>query len=322
MNKKNIVPIVFAFDKNMVFPACVCLSSLMMSAKDTTFYDIFILYPALDEFERKDIDKVQEFYPNCRIQYIAVDDTFAGAFEIRGITTPTYYRLLIPELIPQYDKVLYSDVDVIFREDLAGVYFSTDMQGCLIAGVNSLSHLIPAYAKYYAEKLHRNPQNIVCAGNLIVNSGLMREECTTDKFREQRVHEYTFQDMDILNIVCEGRIKFLPPSFCLTTFISELSVYDRKEMATIWTNQEIEDALSTGIVHYNGQKPWQGWCINFDIWWEFYRKSPFFDEKYYFDFFYKRLNEHDMLSLWKRIKILVRYFVYGRSKVEKIGSSR
>ena len=153
----NTVPIVFAFDNNLVFPACVCLSSLMMSAKETTFYDIFILYPSSDEFERKDIDKVQEFYPNCRIQYIAVDDTFAEAFEIRGITTPAYYRLLIPELIPQYDKILYSDVDVIFRSDLYDIYSSTDMQGCLLAGVNSLSHLVPAYAKYYTERLKRNP---------------------------------------------------------------------------------------------------------------------------------------------------------------------
>ena len=67
VDNMNTVPIVFAFDHNLVFPACVCLSSLMMNAKETTFYDIFILYPASDEFERKDIDKVQEFYPNCRI---------------------------------------------------------------------------------------------------------------------------------------------------------------------------------------------------------------------------------------------------------------
>ena len=38
------VPIAFAFDNNLVFPACVCLSSLLMNAKDDTFYDIFILH--------------------------------------------------------------------------------------------------------------------------------------------------------------------------------------------------------------------------------------------------------------------------------------
>ena len=310
----NTVPIVFAFDNNLVFPACVCLSSLMMSAKETTFYDIFILYPASDEFERKNIDKVQEFYPNCRIQYIAVDDTFAEAFEIRGITTPAYYRLLIPELIPQYDKILYSDVDVIFRSDLYDIYSSTDMQGCLLAGVNSLSHLVPAYAKYYTEQLKRNPRSIVYSGNLIFNGKQMREEHTTEKLIEHRGQKYMFQDMDILNVVCEGRIKFLSPCFCLSTFITEQAIYGKEKLTEIWTDQEIATALSSGIVHYNGQKPWQGWCINFDIWWEYYRKSPFFDEKFYFDFFYNKLNEHDQLPLWKRVKILLRYFVIGRQQ--------
>ena len=36
------VPIAFAFDNNLVFPACVCLSSLLMNAKDDTFYDTLI----------------------------------------------------------------------------------------------------------------------------------------------------------------------------------------------------------------------------------------------------------------------------------------
>lgn len=310
----NTIPIVFAFDNNLVFPACVCLSSLMMSAREDTFYDIFILYPASDGLRREEIDRVPKFYPNCRVQYIAVGDTFSGVYEVRGITTSTYYRLLIPELIPQYDKILYSDVDVIFRSDLYGIYSSTDMQGYLLAGVNSLSHLVPAYAKYYEKKLHRNPRNIFYAGNLIFNNKMMREEHTTEKLIEQRQHKYMFQDLDILNVVCEGRIKSLPPCFCLSTFITEQAVYGKEKLTEIWTNQEIETALSSGIVHYNGQKPWKGYCINFDIWWEYYRKSPFFDEKFYFDFFYNKLNELDRLPLWKRVKILLRYFVFGRQR--------
>lgn len=40
----NTVPIVFAFDNNLILPACVCISSLMMHAREDTFYDIFILH--------------------------------------------------------------------------------------------------------------------------------------------------------------------------------------------------------------------------------------------------------------------------------------
>ena len=116
----NIVPIAFAFDNNLVMPACICISSLMMNANEDTFYDIFILHSASENLDKSDLDRIPNHYKNCRIQYRTVGNEFDGAFEIRGITTPAYYRLLIPELIPEYDKVLYSDVDVIFRDEPAG----------------------------------------------------------------------------------------------------------------------------------------------------------------------------------------------------------
>ena len=118
--------------------------------------------------------------------------------------------------------------------------------------------------------------------------------------------------MDILNIACQGRIKYLEPNFCFTTFINQLAVEDFDKLTSIWNKESIEKAFSSGIVHYNGNKPWNGYSINFDIWWEYYRKSPFFDEKYYFEFFHKKINDYDLLPLWKRVKILLRYFVFGR----------
>ena len=83
----------------------------------------------------------------------------------------------------------------------------------------------------------------------------------------------------------------------------------------LFSNETIAFAINHGNIHFNGHKPWKKYSVNFDIWWEYYRKSPFFDEKFYFEFFYKRLNELDQLSLWKRIKILVRYFVYGKREI-------
>ena len=94
------VPIAFAFDSNLVFPASVCLSSLLKNANAETFYDIYILHSRDEDFERSELNRLPLFYANCRIQYRTVDGFFDSAYEIRGITTPAYYRLLIPELIP------------------------------------------------------------------------------------------------------------------------------------------------------------------------------------------------------------------------------
>ena len=155
-------------------------------------------------------------------------------------------------------------------------------------------------------------EGIIYSGNLIINSKRIREDKLIPKFCALADKQYRFQDMDMINIVCEGRIKYLSPAFCLTNYINDFAVNNRDDLLSIWTEEEINVALEKGIVHYNGQKPWKGFCVNFDIWWEYYRKSPYFNEQFYFEFFYKKLDELDSLSLWKRIKILIRYFVYGK----------
>jgi lipopolysaccharide biosynthesis glycosyltransferase len=256
------------------------------------------------------LDRIPEFYKNCRIQYREVGNEFDGAFEIRGITTPAYYRLLIPELIPEYDKVLYSDVDVLFRDDICDIY-NTDIAGCYVGGVNSVAHLDNDTIAYY-NKLGLDAKGIIYSGNLIINSKEILSDNIIPKFKELRDRKLRFQDMDMINIVCKDKIKYLPPAFCWTNYINKYSVERNPHLYEIFSAEEIELAKDRGLVHYNGQKPWKGYCVNFDIWWEYYRKSPFYDEKFYFDFFYKKLDELDQLSLLKRIKILVRYFVYGR----------
>lgn len=278
----------------------------MMSAKEDTFYDIFILHSCRQPLIHNEIDKLPTCYNNCRIQYRAVDSTFDEAFEIRGITTPAYYRLLIPELIPEYDKVLYSDVDVIFRSDLSEFY-NTDMTGYYVAGVDSLANFQPELVKYYNDTVGTGPEGIIYSGNLIINSKLILEDNIIPRFKELAKNKYLFQDMDVLNIACRGKIMYLSPAFCLTTYISEYNVYRRGELLKVWNKEDISDALSNGIVHFNGKKPWKDVCINFDIWWEYYRRCPYFNEKLYYDFFNYKLNELDHLPLMKRVKLLLRY---------------
>ena len=309
---RSIVPIVFAFDNNLVNPACICISSLLTNAMDTTFYDIYILYSRGNPINHQKLDRIPIEYQNCAIKYIPVDNTFDRSFEIRGITTPAYYRLLVPELIPEYDKILYSDVDVIFRDDLSDVYLNTDIGEYYFAGVDSIAHLIPDLKKYYEQERGVDSRGNIYSGNLIINSKKLREDGIVDEFRKHVNKKYKFQDMDIINTVCRGKLKYLPPFFCYTTYISDFAVNNRELLKTVWTEDEIQKAQDKGVVHYNGQKPWKGACINFDIWWEYYRRSPFFDPQFYYHFFDNMLNELDRLPLLKRIKILIRFFIYGK----------
>lgn len=164
------VPIAFAFDNNLVLPACICISSLLMNAKEETFYDIFILYSSKINLHKEQLDELPKYFNRCRIQYRVVDNTFDQAFEIRGITAATYYRLLIPELIPEYDKVIYADVDIIFRMDLSELY-NTEIGENYIAATRELGmNLMEDGQKHIHSLPALSVGNYIQAGFIIMNT--------------------------------------------------------------------------------------------------------------------------------------------------------
>lgn len=309
-----MIPIVFAFDNNLALPAAVCIYSLFCSAKANTIYQVYILCRKGYKLDITYVKKIFKQYSKHKLEIIEVDGTFDSSFEIRGITTAAYYRLLIPKLLPQYDKVIYSDVDVIFRQDLNEI-FNLDLKSDLIAGVNNIAHIDKDLRKHYEGTLALDPENIICSGFLLMNLAAIRDENIIEKWLELSKNNYKFQDQDVINISCAGRIKMLQPKFSLLTYICHYALKSGKNIfSPLWDKQQIEDALKNGNIHYNGMKPWQGWCLNFDIWWEYYRKSPIFDEEFYFKFYFHKMDEYDRLPLIKRIKILGRYMLHGRRK--------
>ena len=309
------VPIAFAFDNKLVFPACICLSSLLMNAKEGTFYDIFILHSSKDDLSKEQLNKLPKLFNHCRIQYRTVDDTFEQSFEIRGITTATYYRLLIPELIPEYDKVIYADVDIIFRMDLSELY-KTDIGDSYIAATHELGmNLTKDGQKHINSIPGLNIGEYIQAGFVILNNKAILKDRIHLQFKEWSNKKLKFQDQDILNVVCKGKIYYLSLEYNMTDYSYMFAMRQRSLIENLFSDVEIKNALKFCNIHYNGHKPWKKYSVNFDIWWEYYRKSPFFDEEFYFEFFYTRLNELDQLSLWKRIKILIRYFVYGKREI-------
>lgn len=299
---KRTVPIVFAFDENMEIPAGVSITSLLLNASSDTFYDIFILHPMRCNFSSSKISILPAIYHNCQIHFLAIDDTFAEAFEIRGISVVTYYRLIIPELIPEYDKVLFSDVDVIFREDLSK-YYEVDLSGYYFAGVNAYPSFPEDIRNYIRNTMGRDTSEYFYAGNLVIHSKYLMDDGMVAHFKQKaQTGQYKFQDMDIINQLCRGKIKALPAAYCMTTYLYDALLHSG-EMLT----DEETYTLDRGIVHYNGAKPWKTSCLNMDIWWEYYRKSIFFDEKFCHEFWTVQSQNLERLPLWKRVKILFRY---------------
>lgn len=301
------VPILFTIDQVLEIPAGVCITSLLENAGEDTFYDIFILHgPSADFFNSK-LKDLPRRYSNCQITFRTVNGEFVGGYEIRGIPETAYYRLISPELIPEYDKYLYSDVDVIFREDLS-YYYQIDIGPNYFGAVETCSTLRPWYQNYLLKEYGFDYRDgYYYSGNLVINAKQLLADGMLEEFRYLGKNNYHQQDMTIINLACKHRIFPLPPAYCLTTPLYNLMVNRRPEMEALYGVDEINHALSSGIVHYNGEKPWNGPCPNADIWWQYYRKSIFFDERFCRDFWVGQRDLLPNMSLLKRIKQLLRY---------------
>ncbi len=304
------IPIVFAIDERVEIPAGVAIFSLLSNASKDTFYDIFILHSDKINFTDSKITAVIKQFENCRLTFRPAINDFEKAFETRDITAPCYYRLLIPEMIPEYDRVIYSDVDVIFREDLSK-YYELPLDDYYFAGVNSIPAMTEDDMSYIKMNGFNTTDGYFYTGNLVVNSEKLRTDGMIDIFRNHREKKYRFQDMDIINLTCRGRIKPISPSFCLTNYYYEAFVTERARMKGFYLDEDIEYALKYGTVHFNGSKPWKKACLNMDIWWDYYRKTIFFDEYFAYNFWFNQTYHDEKMPLLKRIKLVGRYFRKG-----------
>lgn len=306
----NIVPIVFAFDNNIILPACVCISSLLMNAKPDTYYEIYILHSSSETLDEDRLNRISRHYSNCCINFLPVGNDFENAYEIRGVTKATYYRLLIPNILTQFNKIIYSDVDIIFRMDLSEVYNLDIADNYLAAtldiGINQDTE--------YLRKVGIERWQYLQAGFIVMNLHQMRSDHLVEQFVELGKGKFKYQDQDILNIACKGRVYFLPPRFNVNDCAYIYMYWHPELLPKSMTAIDIEAATKGGNIHYSGYKPWKRYSVSFDIWWEYYRKSIFYDELFYFKFFFDKTMYLDSLSLWKRMKILARYFIYGRYK--------
>jgi UDP-glucose:(galactosyl)LPS alpha-1,2-glucosyltransferase len=281
----NIVPIVFAFNYRVAMPAGVCFTSLLRSAKPDTFYDMFIIHGPgeLNEEYQKQLTVLKETYPNCNFTFLDIGDAFNDVYIARGVPKLTYYRILIPELIKNYDKVIFSDVDIIFTNDLFEVYDTFNDDNYLAAVRSAL------VKRKYVESLGCNPDDYTNGGFQLYNLKQIRKDKMTPKLKELCGKKFFYLDQDITNIIYKGRVKFLSPRYNSTqTFFNKAHTPDTA-FFKLFTQKEIEEGIDPYVIHYNGVNPWQGLCPRHDIWWAVYRSSIYFNEEFYYAHYHKIL---------------------------------
>lgn len=267
MKKTEVIPIFFAVDDVYIPFLAVALQSLIDNASDKNYYSIKILYTNISEENQAKINKYQR--ENVDIEFVDlnyyINKVKDKLYTRDYYSATTYFRLFIPDLYPQYDKVLYLDSDIVVLSDIADLY-NIDMEDNLVAAApDDVIQTIKVFQEY-AELVVgvTDYKRYFNAGILLMNLDELRKFKFQDKFLYllSKVKFSVAQDQDYLNRLCKGRVKLLE------------NTWDRMPIGGDVVKRE-----DLHLIHYNlAFKPWHFEDILYkEYFWKYAQQTEFFD---------------------------------------------
>lgn len=206
MNYRPVI--VCACDEKFSFATTVMLKSLLNNSAIDTFY-IYILNSDLPYTHKKYIEKNIR-YENAILDFVDVNKKdLIGLKTEKNLSITTYYRLLIPDLLPStLEKSIYLDSDLLVTGNIIDLW-NVDLKGKILMAVPEMNRKasyvsssdgLPSY-KYLEIPPHKKYFN---AGVLLLDINKWRKMNITEKlFDYLRTYKdlVLWHDQDALNAV-------------------------------------------------------------------------------------------------------------------------
>lgn len=274
--KTDLISIFFAVDDSYVQHLCVVMNSILYNNKNNNFV-FYVMTDYISERKKILLEKLKFKYSNFDIVYFVVNSKDFENLIITSnhITRQTYYRYIIPNLVPNLKKVLYLDSDIIVNGDIAELW-NVNIDDYYCAGVRDTF----IHDSEYQKKLGFNADEFyINAGVLLLNLEKIRKD---NKVKElfHNTEKYKFiieyQDQDVINLTFKGKVKELPLKFNYTG--DDVG----KDPFRVLNNEVV-------IVHFTGgRKPWNYYFSSYNfaefLYFKYLKKTAFAWEYFFKNF--------------------------------------
>lgn len=244
------INVCIACDDNYSRYAAVVAASILKNAQQDDELKFYILDGGISD-ENKDKMRGLKSIKNCEFNFVKIDNSlFEDYMKVKThgyISLPTFYRLKAASLMPEVDRIIYFDCDMVVNSSLKDL-FNSDLGEFAIGGVSDIKKTM----------VRRNP-TYVNAGMLVMDLKRIREENIEQQFLDwtrEHFDEIKVGDQQIINEVLKGKIQLLPLKWNV--------------QSSNFTNRSSYE-VRPNVIHYVGnQKPWKFGNWNYFKW--FYRE--------------------------------------------------
>lgn len=280
----NNVPVAVSCSNRYVPYISVLLQSIIENSTQKYNYDIVILNKDYSE-HNKQILEAQCKLPNFSIRFVDVNEYISGKnFYTKNLSVEAYFRMFLIDIMKEYDKILYLDVDIVTLCDI-GELFDTDIGDNYIAAsidINIVgSYISGNHWKPYIDEVLclKDPNKYVQSGVMIMNLKAMRKSFSLKYISEIcTAKEWRLFDQDILNSICQDKIYLMDMHYNVIN-----GMEGRMENIKKWTpdylkEQWFEARKAPKIVHYVGKKkPWISFDAEYsEYFWDYAKRSSFY----------------------------------------------
>lgn len=219
------------------------LYSIMVHTRKSPV-SVYVLTSDISDYSRFKLQKLEDRFHNLNIHILVVDSKQFEDLPLNRshITRPeVYFRMAFASLLPDLDRILYLDSDILAQKDLQPLW-ETPLDGAYMAAVSEP----PSEGGFdYRRSIGMTDPTYY------FNSGVLLMDLK--KIREDKIESLLFecghaikdkirlQDQDIINVALEGKIKVLDPIYNYGYMERQANL--RKEADIV-------------LNHYSLEKPW------------------------------------------------------------------
>lgn len=281
--EKNYTAIVVPCSNYYAPYLSVYLQSIIDNCNKEHNYDIIVFQ---DDITEKNKNKLLAVIPdNFSLRFINVSSYFeniAMKTSKEYLSINSYYRLVVPKVMKNYKRVIVTDIDLIFKTDVAELdkieIGDASIAAC-IEPQEGINLNVKAEEWEYTQNVLKlqDPYEYYNTGIMIVNNVNYLETYIEDTLQMIDT-KYRCHEQCILNSYFHKHIFSLPPEWNYEATIDKIG--SKNFMPLEMYTEYIKASMDPKVIHWIGpNKPWKMADVDMGYeWWIEARKTVYYEE--------------------------------------------
>ena len=287
--KENNIAIIYASSKYYVPYLDIAIKSVVETKGDYFNYDVIILHKEITNNEQFLLKQNES--ANISIRFFEIDKEIDSInYNYRpGYAPESFYRVIMPYILKEYDDAIWLDCDTIVKKDIADYYVQAknNIGSNCIAASKDIDGMASSVCNHENRKQYmrsvlglKRIDDYFQSGVMYFDFVQIRKLYSLDNLIVASCNpDIMYGDQDVLNYLYRDKVLFMDMSWNTITNSNRSHMESLLMLAPADIVEEyLQARLNPYIIHL-ATKPWNDpMCENAEDFWHLARDSAFYEE--------------------------------------------